>query len=116
MTRCEPRATFDVKAATDRLVRFVRQQKDTPMIVRCKMRVMEKSDQANYDPKVQGATSSVVKLRAVTTEGNENWSKWTPSGSIELQITNPAAVEALKLGESFYVDFTPAPPTETKGT
>lgn len=31
----------------------------------------------------------------------------TPSGRIEMQINNPAAVEALKLGGSFYVDFTP---------
>ena len=34
--------------------------------------------------------------------------KWTPSGSINLGIANPAAAEALEVGKSYYVDFTPA--------
>jgi hypothetical protein len=31
----------------------------------------------------------------------------TPSGHIELQIDNPAAVGQFKNGESYYVDFNP---------
>jgi hypothetical protein len=31
----------------------------------------------------------------------------TPSGSIMLMVDNPAASDQLKLGEFFYVDFTP---------
>lgn len=31
----------------------------------------------------------------------------TPSGSIELYISNPAALEQFALNKSFYADFTP---------
>ena len=34
--------------------------------------------------------------------------KATPSGRIEMQIDNPAAVEQLVPGKAFYVEFTPA--------
>jgi len=50
-----------------------------------------------------------VKLVPVTSgPGNESWSKYTPSGAIELGITNPAAFTQFTLGQEFYVDFTPA--------
>lgn len=32
----------------------------------------------------------------------------TPSGSIEMQVDNPRAVEAFTLGKAYYVDFTEA--------
>jgi hypothetical protein len=38
-----------------------------------------------------------------------SFSKATPSGRIEMQIDNPAAIEAMPIGQVFYVDFTPAP-------
>lgn len=37
-----------------------------------------------------------------------SFSKATPSGRIEMQVDNPAAVEAMPVGKVFYVDFTPA--------
>ena len=41
---------------------------------------------------------------------NKDWSQWTPSGTIQMTITNPAAfkvfVEAFKARKRFYVDFT----------
>lgn len=36
----------------------------------------------------------------------------TPSGSMEMMVNNPAAIERLALGASFYVDFTPVVPAE----
>lgn len=56
------------------------------------------------------ATCAIVKLAAVYGDGkgNETWSKYTPQGSVELTITNPAAVEAFELGASYYLDFTKA--------
>lgn len=36
---------------------------------------------------------------------NYSWSKWTPSGSIELTITNPLAYEQFKPGKTYFVDF-----------
>ncbi len=38
-----------------------------------------------------------------------SFSTATPSGTIEMQVDNPAALEQLKIGQSFYVDFTPVP-------
>ena len=37
-----------------------------------------------------------------------SFNKATPSGRIEMQVDNPAAIEQLPLGKLFYVDFTPA--------
>mgnify|MGYP003396251839 CR=1 FL=1 len=40
---------------------------------------------------------------------DQRFQKATPTGSAEFQIDNPAALEQFKLGETYYVDFTPAP-------
>ncbi len=37
-----------------------------------------------------------------------NWSKATPQGEIKMMITNPAAIDQLDLGKSYFLDFTPA--------
>lgn len=53
----------------------------------------------------------VVELTAATADGipeNERFHKYTPSGTIQMTIDNPPAAEAFKLGQMFYVDFTPA--------
>lgn len=34
--------------------------------------------------------------------------KATPTGRLEMVIDNPAAIEAMPIGMTFYVDFTPA--------
>jgi hypothetical protein len=51
-----------------------------------------------------------VELTAVSgdKEDNKSWSEYTPSGSLKMCITNPAAVEQFKLGEEYFLDFTPA--------
>ena len=77
--------------------------------VRCKMRVMSKQDFASYDPKSPGKSSTVVKLSPVHGPENKSWSQATPSGEISLSITNQDAIDAFKLGDHYYVDFTPAP-------
>lgn len=41
-------------------------------------------------------------------KGNEQWSKYTPSGKLEMSVTNPAAIDKFELGKSYYLDFTPA--------
>lgn len=51
-----------------------------------------------------------VKLTAVHGEANKPWSVYTPSGVIEMTINNPAAYEQFKLGQEFFIDFTPAEP------
>lgn len=40
-------------------------------------------------------------------DANKQWSKWTPSGQLQLSITNPLIFPELVPGRTFYVDFTP---------
>lgn len=57
-------------------------------------------------------TAEHVRLTAVCggpNNPNESWNLATPSGSLEMTIANPAAQGALKVGKSYYLDFTEAP-------
>lgn len=52
-----------------------------------------------------------IKLTAQydqTIEEDRKFAKATPSAEIIMQVDNPTAIAALKLGGTFYVDFTPA--------
>lgn len=40
---------------------------------------------------------------------DQRFSQATPSGTMRMQVNNPAANEFFKLGEDYYLDFTPAP-------
>lgn len=52
-----------------------------------------------------------VKLEPVHADSEENktWSKWTPSGGLELTITNPDAFGKLVPGGEYLLDLTPVP-------
>lgn len=54
--------------------------------------------------------SADITLRAVTNETPENktWSKYTPSGTLEMNVTNPEAIEQFKQGEEVFVTITSA--------
>lgn len=39
---------------------------------------------------------------------DQRFQKATPSGFIEMQVDNPAALEQFELGKGYYVDFTPS--------
>lgn len=51
-----------------------------------------------------------VKLNAVYGNGkeNESWSKATPSGALEMTITNPEAYKQFEVGKEYFLDFAPA--------
>ena len=57
------------------------------------------------------ADSGSVKLTATNKKDGDNtdWSKWTPSGSVQMYITNPSAFEffkdAMNGNKTIYVDF-----------
>lgn len=38
---------------------------------------------------------------------NESWSKYTPSGKIEMSVTNPKAIDQFEIGKAYYIDFKP---------
>lgn len=66
------------------------------MTVRAKFTCLAKSD-------------SGVSFQPVTSgPGNESWSKWTPSGRLDMHITNPDALAQFEAGKSYFLDFTPA--------
>lgn len=73
------------------------------MNVRAKFRV---------DYKKQTSYGQEVGLVAVSSgsEDNQRFFKATPSGSIEIRTINDAAAEQFRVGQEFYVDFTPAEP------
>jgi hypothetical protein len=39
---------------------------------------------------------------------DQRFAKATPSAQLEMQVDNPAALDRFKLGDYYYVDFTPA--------
>lgn len=57
---------------------------------------------------------NTVHLGAVTDPANATWAMHSPGGSVSLTISNPDAVGFLKLGESYFIDFSPAPATEAE--
>lgn len=48
-----------------------------------------------------------IELQAVTqtNEGNTSWSKYTPSGNIRMTVTNPNAIAAFEIGQSYSLTF-----------
>lgn len=56
--------------------------------------------------------AKIVRFHPVYGGGDENqeWSKYTPSGYLEMTITNPAAFEQFEEGAEYYITFTRAEP------
>jgi len=52
----------------------------------------------------------VIELQAVYSEegDNKSWSEATPSGSVNMVISNEAAQGLFEEGKEYYLDFTPA--------
>ena len=57
----------------------------------------------------EGECMCNVEFTAVTADMKDcaSWSKATPSGKLEMTITNPAAMEGLKVGKDYFLDLTP---------
>ena len=74
------------------------------MNIRGKFRVTKhvKYAQDNSDVEIE-----LVPMYSQTAEDN-TYTKATPTGHISMTVTVPAVVEALPIGKSFYVDFSPA--------
>lgn len=66
---------------------------------------------------VGNGVSETVNFRAVSktdrpypadgTDENNSFATWTPSANLSMCVTNPALVGKLKVGDTFYLDFTP---------
>lgn len=73
--------------------------------VRAMMRVIAITDLPE-DPK--GGKRIVLQPIADTEGTYKEWSKYTPSGEVRLDITNPPAAGGFESGKLYQVDFTPA--------
>ncbi len=51
------------------------------------------------------ADAVYVVFNACIGPGNEGWSKWTPSGEVRMNITNPALLDAFVVGKDYYLDI-----------
>ena len=71
---------------------------------RCKF-VVTAVTRTNWSP--TGATLRLTTQYDSTIPEDQRFAIATPSGTIEINVDNPAAVEFLGLGKTFYVDFTP---------
>jgi hypothetical protein len=80
-------------------------------MVRAKFRVtsIAKTVQWNDPTKVE---ANQVELQPVMDDNNKGWSKYTPCGSLKMQINNPEALDQFEIGKCYFLDFTPAPQKE----
>lgn len=73
--------------------------------VKCtSVNVFETCDQVKFIP--------VCKSEPYGTDGldeDNTFAKFSPAGNFELTIANPALFGKFRPGQTFYVDFTPAP-------
>lgn len=78
------------------------------MKVRAKFKVFNVERSKDARPTEQWAR---VEMQAAYNDGdpgNAEWSKYTPSATCTMHITNPSAIDAFETGKFYFVDFTPA--------
>ena len=54
---------------------------------------------------------AVAKSGAYPADGSDDdntYAKWAPGANLQINIANPALWDKFKVGDKFYVDFTPA--------
>lgn len=75
-------------------------------MVRAKFKVFNVEHSKDSKP---GEEWAKVEMQAAYGDGdNAVWSKWTPSASCVMHITNPNATKQFEAGKEYFVDFTPA--------
>lgn len=83
------------------------------MSIRCKFYCSEVA-QTKWGHGEGALDAERVKLSAVydSTDANKAWSKATPSGQLEVTITNPEAMGQFKPGKAYFLDVTPVTPAD----
>ncbi|KNC91285.1 hypothetical protein [Trabulsiella odontotermitis] len=64
----------------------------------------------HFIKKYDGNKSQTVHMSAVIddTPENKKWSKYTPSGELQMHISNPDALDQFEQGKEYYIDIQPA--------
>lgn len=73
------------------------------MTIAAMFRITGRAEFSSHSIKdAKGPDSIRITAQPIFDEGsNTSWSKWTPSGELQMQITNPACFDELKLGRTF---------------
>lgn len=79
-------------------------------IMRAKMRVnnVERSDNSNSETLHLSAVCKSEGYPADGSDENNSFARWTPSAEMKITVTNPELFGKFRVGQEFYVDFTPA--------
>lgn len=75
------------------------------MSVRAKMKLTAITEHANW----QGKRLRFESQYDMSIPEDQRFQKATPSANAEFTIDNPPALEQFKLGDDYYLDFTPVP-------
>lgn len=79
------------------------------MAVRAKFRCTSIKKNWNYGaPGTDGNPVVTLSAEYDTSLEDQSFAKSTPSGHIEIYVTNPAASDQFVLGRQYYIDITPA--------
>lgn len=57
------------------------------------------------------SVARTIKMSAAYDDGipeNQRFHKSTPSGTLEMYVTNPEAIKALEVGKFYYLEISPA--------
>ncbi len=73
------------------------------MKVRCKFHLQEIRRYSGYPDRLKAVFRAVGGGSAE----NESFTKYTPSGVLEIDVDNPAVVDSLTLGSYYYLDLIP---------
>lgn len=68
-------------------------------------KVVQEFSRQIIDGESEVVPQAQITLSAVIDGGNEDWSKWTPSGEIEMYVTNPIAIRQFEPGRVYTVTF-----------
>lgn len=76
--------------------------------MRAKMQVTKVVRGIGCDTVTMNAVCKTGSYPADGSDEDNTYAKFSPSGSLELSIANPALVGRIEPGTKFYLDFTPA--------
>lgn len=84
------------------------------MSVKAKFTCTSVEPHTNKEGQTEGKSIGMSAVVAYGADGNrkdenESWSKWTPSGTLQIYITNPDAFEQFEQGKEYYLTFDEVP-------
>lgn len=78
------------------------------MTMRAKMRVASVTGQGSSEQLTFNAVCPKGAYPADGSDEDNTFARWTPSASLQMQVNNPDLLGKFKVGDTFYLDFTPA--------